>query len=101
MVAMGAAKFTLLSMYFSSIAAFEVVSKTKQQDLRPGQTLRLSCKADSAFEYCSWRHKGVQGGSRECNLEWKYKQGKVIVTECEPGLYSRTEVVGDYKDHEC
>jgi len=104
MGAMGATKFTLLLMFVSSVAAFKVVSKTKDQDLRSGQKLQLSCKADSAFEYCRWRHRELGGGSvlRECNLEWKYNKAKVIKTSCDAELSNRTSVAGDYEgSHEC
>ena len=82
MLAMDPTKFLLVFLCVGSSAAFELVSPTKTvQNLTAGEDLRLSCRADSYYEYCWWRHSQA-GGQRECSLEWKYKQ----VTSPPPSL---------------
>ena len=53
-------------------------------------------QADSAWEYCSWKHGGTS-----CNLEWKRNQWAVVVTQCDPGLRARVTMAGNYTRHEC
>merc|ERR1712150_171666 len=60
-----------------------------------GSTVRLSCKSDSHYEYCVWRHR-----NRVCNFEWKKSHGAVKKQTCTE-LDNRAIFKGDYNSHEC
>ena len=57
-----------------------------QQNVAVGSTLRLHCKADYYFEYCTWRHQ-----SHVCEFEWKKSHDKVLKQRCSPYLNNRIE----------
>ena len=77
--------------------AIEVI-KTSIGPNRPiqvGETVRLTCKSDSAYEYCIWRHK-----NRVCNFEWKSSHGDVKKQTCTE-LNNRAHFRGSYSNNEC
>merc|ERR1712156_391134 len=85
----------LLCFYVSN--AIEVI-KTSVDPNRPiqvGETVRLTCKSDSAYEYCIWRHK-----NRVCNFEWKSSHGDVKKQTCTE-LNNRAHFKGSYSNNEC
>ena len=55
-----------------------------QQNVTVGSTLRLHCKTDSYFEYCTWRHQ-----SHVCEFEWKKSHDKVLKQRCDSYLNNR------------
>jgi len=57
--------------------------------------VRLSCKLDAWFEYCTWRHNG-----QLCQFEWKRSSNAVLMQTC-MGIHSRVKYVGNYTAHEC
>jgi len=82
--------------------AFSVVSYSQhEQILSPGSNLTLTCKADSAWEFCLWKHSNKEVGERDCLLEWKRAKGGVSVQKCHEELDSRVTISGDYDSHEC
>ena len=47
-------------------------------------TLRLHCKANAYFEYCTWRHQ-----SYVCEFEWKKSHNAVRQQRCNAYLKDR------------
>lgn len=85
----------LLSLGLSD--GFKIVSTSQTEKVhQPGDTVTLSCRADSYWEYCSWSHK-----QRKCDLEWKYSQGHVVKQDCHVDLDPRLIYSGNYEKHEC
>ena len=86
-----------LLFFASTLMAFEI----KESYIKPmeaievGSTVRLSCKSDSHYEYCVWRHR-----NRVCNFEWKKSHGAVKKQTCTE-LDNRAIFKGDYNSHEC
>ena len=54
------------------------------QNVAVNSTLRLHCKTDSYYEYCTWRHQ-----SQVCEFEWKKNHDKVLKQRCNPYLNNR------------
>ena len=47
---------------------FKIVSTSKAEKVHQvGDEVKLTCRTDSYWEYCTWTHK-----QRQCHLEWKY-----------------------------
>ena len=83
--------------YFCISNAFEI-SKTSvdpNQPIQVGETVRLACQSDAAYEYCVWRHK-----NRVCQFEWKRAHDEVKKQTCAE-LNDRAHFRGSYDDHEC
>jgi len=82
-------------------AGFQIVSYSQhEQSFHPGQTLSLSCKADSAWEFCLWKHVNKKKAvERECLMEWKRAKGGVSVERCNDSLSARVSISGDYNSH--
>ena len=45
--------------------------------------IRQSCRADSAFEYCTWKSERFQ-----CHFEWKRSHNAVRKIRCHPRDFS-------------
>merc|ERR1712156_1289581 len=88
--------FILLSCFWVS-SAIEVIKTSIDPDrpIQVGETVRLTCISDSAYEYCIWRHK-----NRVCNFEWKSSHGDVKKQTCTE-LNNRAHFKGSYSNNEC
>eukprot|EP00092_Neocalanus_flemingeri_P010708 GFUD01011534.1.p1 GENE.GFUD01011534.1~~GFUD01011534.1.p1 ORF type:complete len:336 (+),score=103.19 GFUD01011534.1:39-1046(+) len=84
---------------------FKIMSHTQnKQSFVPGQTLSLTCKSDSAWEFCLWKHTNSdykEVGVRDCLMEWKRAKGGVAVQKCHEELTDRISISGDYDNQEC
>eukprot|EP00092_Neocalanus_flemingeri_P076630 GFUD01095061.1.p1 GENE.GFUD01095061.1~~GFUD01095061.1.p1 ORF type:complete len:309 (+),score=91.30 GFUD01095061.1:36-962(+) len=84
---------------------FRIVSYTQnEQSFVPGQTLSLTCKSNSAWEFCLWKHTNSdykEVGVRDCLMEWKRAKGGVSVEKCHAELTDRVSISGDYDNQEC
>eukprot|EP00092_Neocalanus_flemingeri_P103739 GFUD01132781.1.p1 GENE.GFUD01132781.1~~GFUD01132781.1.p1 ORF type:complete len:338 (+),score=97.91 GFUD01132781.1:37-1050(+) len=99
----------LITIYFLSQIdlsnTFRIVSYTQnEQSFVPGQTLSLTCKSDSSWEFCLWKHTNSdykEVGVRDCLMEWKRAKGGVSVEKCHAELTNRVSISGDYDNQEC
>eukprot|EP00092_Neocalanus_flemingeri_P031215 GFUD01033907.1.p1 GENE.GFUD01033907.1~~GFUD01033907.1.p1 ORF type:complete len:304 (+),score=94.22 GFUD01033907.1:37-948(+) len=95
----------LLVCHLSLSTSFHITSHTQnKQSFVPGQTLSLTCKSDSAWEFCLWKHTNSdykEVGVRDCLMEWKRAKGGVSVEKCHAELTDRVSISGDYDNQEC
>lgn len=87
----------VVTSYFCMSNAFQItkISTGPNQPIQVGETVRLACQSDAAYEYCVWRHK-----NRVCQFEWKRAHDEVKKQTCAE-LNDRAHFRGSYDDHEC
>ena len=55
-----------------SVSSFEITRvEQTDQNLEPGQTARLVCRASQDWEFCQWRLSQTDQVLQLCSLEWK------------------------------
>ena len=55
-----------------SVSSFEITRvEQTDQNLEPGQTARLVCRASQDWEFCQWRLSQTSQVLQLCSLEWK------------------------------
>jgi len=85
-------------LYLHQASAFSIISAEPSEVLvRPGDTVRLLCKADGHYEWCKIYHPSQD----YCDFEWKRLTGNITRQDCAVSLSTRLVFHGVYNDQQC
>jgi len=86
----------ILAILVTMSSSFNLEISHDDISVKTGDSFFLSCKADSSYEFCTFRSpNGVW-----CDYEWKRSEWNVTQGECAE-LHDRVTFSGIYEDHEC
>jgi len=86
----------ILAILVTMSTSFNLEISHDEISVKTGESFFLSCKADSSYEFCTFRSpNGVW-----CDYEWKRSEWNLTQGECAE-LEDRVTFSGKYEDHEC
>lgn len=81
-----------LCLVLATSKAFEIEKATGVVKTTEGQNVTLTCRADSYFEYCGWKHSG-----RNCLFKWRSLDKSVGLLKCHEELEPRLTFTGAHE----